>query len=416
MHFTVLDSGLVGRESHSYNFALAVRSAAKKMQASLQIFGSKRMHAHVKQDTGAIPAFRENLYSSIRRTDWPRAARALAAGNLKIKNLPLNESLSEALSFRKLNHSYFRDLRRLDASIWSGSVFVTGVCQNQLLGLVKHLLNIPERDRLRVVCHLMLGPNWTTWGRPSIHGTEFYREIFDRAKPLLGSHLKFAAETEEQAEFYKHIFGVDVHLVPLPLTVQRRAKRDRQRKRIGYFGYSKVAKGFHLLPEVVAACRQRGLNVDFLIQVQHSNWEPEVSRAEERLKLSPTVTLVNGVLSKDEYYSLFHEVDAVLLPYDPDEYHVRGSAIFAEAVSLGFPLVATAQTWPGRMISQNRAAGEVFSRLKAGEIANAIQRLLAKMPEKMTLADSLAGSSLEKHSAENFLKRIHDMRERNTRT
>src|SRR5581483_2914167 len=137
MHFTILDSGLVGRESHSYNFALALCSAAKNLQASLRIFGSKWMHEDVKRDTGAIRLFRQNLYSSIRRADWPGVARSLAAGSFRIKDLPLNESRSEMLSFRKLNDSYFRDLSRLDAGIWNGAAFVTGVCQNQLLGLVE---------------------------------------------------------------------------------------------------------------------------------------------------------------------------------------------------------------------------------------------------------------------------------------
>ncbi len=60
-------------------------------------------------------------------------------------------------------------------------------------------------------------------------------------------------------------------------------------------------------------------------------------------KLGPRVDIRRGVLSDAEYVDLLSRTDLLLLPYDPEAYRARGSALCNEARRMGIPIVAPAE-------------------------------------------------------------------------
>jgi glycosyltransferase involved in cell wall biosynthesis len=87
--------------------------------------------------------------------------------------------------------------------------------------------------------------------------------------------------------------------------------------------------------------------------------------------LGPRVNAHRGPLGPAAYAAALHGADLVLLPYEPNAYAVRGSAVFTEAIIHGKPVVAPAGTWMGDLIHDGRVGGTVFRRFAAAALADA---------------------------------------------
>jgi glycosyltransferase involved in cell wall biosynthesis len=408
MELIVLDNGLVSRGAHSYHMALALDRELQRLGIRHRIFAARKAAPEVASETGAAPFFRRDLYESVRR---PALCQLLQAGfgalAKKHSDLPFDSARSEVLTFKTLNRDYRRDLRRLRA-VWKPDnvVLIAGLSQNELLGLVTHLLSLPAPQRPTVICQLMFSPSWTSWGAESVHGHAYYARIFKLAAPLVNRSLFFVCETSSQAAQYTDAFDVPVGVVPIPLAAIRQNRRghsDGPRIRFGYFGYSKTAKGFHLLPKAIEICEARGLDAEFVVQVNHTAWEPAVIEAERVLERSNRVRLVTGELSSERYYALFRQVDAILLPYDSREYGQRGSGILVEAVSSGYPIVASLGTWGASAILEGKAAGEIFETFDSAALADAICRLAEGMEANQEAAESRATAFAAHHTPQSYV-------------
>lgn len=410
MQIIALDNGLVDRRTHSYHIALSLRAIADDHGLPVRIFGSRWMKTEVKSDTGGIPFFSFGLYANFKLPTLNQFCQFALDGYWQRRKLPFDASRSEILNSKILNLLYRRDLSRLPSDVWSQDtiVIVMGACQNQLLGLINHLISAPEAKRPMVICQLMFAPSWTPWGIPSLHGKNLYAEIFKRAS-LLKASLKFVVETEELKAVYHQQFGINANVVPIPLAdaiVSPKKRQTEQAVRLGFFGYAKKAKGFHLLPETILLAEKSSMPVRFLIHMQHTSWEEETIRTEQIMNQVPNTEILRGVLTKEKYYSLFEKVDAVLLPYDPEEYRGRGSGILVEAVSAGLPVIASANTWAATAILADEAEGEIFSPYTALGLVEAIGRLCSQIEERKSKAILKAARFRERHSTESYLRRI----------
>ena len=408
MEVVILDNGLVTRGAHSYNMALALGRELRRQGIRHRIFAARKAAPEVVSETGAVPFFRRDLYESVRR---PALRRLLPVGLRPLARMPgelsFDSARSEVLTFKTLNRDYRSDLRRLD-DVWKPDnvILVVGLSQNELFGLVTHLLSLPAAQRPAVICQLMFSPSWTSWGTRSVHGQAYYAQIFERAAPLVNRSLFFVCETGSAAAQYASAFNIPVGEVPIPLAairLQRRGPSEGSRLSFGYFGYSKTAKGFHLLPKAIAICEARGLDAEFVVQVNHTAWEPAVIEAEQELGRSKLVRLVTGELCSERYYALFRDVDAILLPYDRREYGQRGSGILVEAASCGYPIVASSGTWGASAILEGRAAGEIFEPFDSTALADAICRLAQNMEATRQAAETRASAFAAYHTPQTYI-------------
>jgi len=396
MDIVFLDNGLISKGEHSYSLARTVGAALSRRGFPHRIFAAQCVDPTIVAEIGAIPHFSRSLYDN----ESPLLTLPAWA-----KHRSCVRHISERRSARLLNASFARDLSALPRDIWTRDklVVVPGLSQNQILGLVRALVARPEAERPRTVCQLMFPPDWTPWGRAARLGAKLYGKGFRLAAPLIGKCLFFTAENEPIAALYREQFGIDAKILPVPFGGARPARHREGRPRFGFLGYSKSDKGFHLLPQAIALCREQGLAADFTIQIRHDGWEASTVAAEEALRRMDGIRVIEGVRNEDDFIAETDAIDAMLLPYDPVLFGLRGSGLFTQSVSAGRPVVASAETFAGAEIARGAAEGEVFSPYDATALAAAILRLTARFMESQLRAETLAKAFARQHSADTYV-------------
>jgi len=402
MEVIFVDNGLIGKGDHSYSLIKLVGARLSRCGVKYRAFGMKSIDPMIVVEIGALPHFSRSLYQSENPTPDDLLLRlfALACGRAFDATVP-----SERRSARVLNASYERDLAALPPDIWSSDKLIVApaVSQNQIVGLIRTLRARANGERLRVVCQLMFTPNWTPWGRNGKLGQRLYRKAFALAGPMIGKTLFFTTENEAIARVYRDQYGIETRILPVPFGDAEPAAPCSGSPAFGFFGYSKCEKGFHLLPQAIEICRAHGLDANFTVQLQHSGWEPATVAAERALRQIPGVRLVEGVLSHEEYTVETGKIDAMLLPYDPVLFGLRGSGIFTQSVAAGRPVIASAGTFAGASIASGKAEGEVFSPQDSAALAAAIMRLCSRLADSHARAAKLAKAFARAHSAKAYV-------------
>jgi glycosyltransferase involved in cell wall biosynthesis len=406
-----LDSGLLSKGEHSYGMALALRPHLVDRFGSCEIFASKKADKLILAELDASPHFSRGLYDQVgpRVSDW--GARLV---RIMLGQDPSDLLISETASLRVLNATYQADLASLPERIWSAGnvVVIPGIMQHQLRGLIDHVATLANRQRPTVVCGLMFDPAYLPWGVPSKFGRQFYARCFDAIRADINKSIFFVTENTMMRDLYFDEFGVETTIVPIPLA--RRSKgnaRDVGRPRLGFFGYSKSEKGFHLLPEALELVRKTESNFDVTIQVQHSGWEKRTIEAEEHIRRDTRNRILEGVLDQDRYLAETDLIDIMLLPYDPVRFGMRGSGIFTESVAAGRLVVAARGTYAAVCLEKGEAEGEVFAPYESAALANAILRLVRRFPEGAALTKARAAKSPLHSSAAVYADVIASLRD-----
>jgi glycosyltransferase involved in cell wall biosynthesis len=403
MEVIFVDNGLIGKGEHSYSLIKLVGERLTFCGVRYRAFGMKSIDPVIVAEIGALPHFSRSLYESESPTPNERCLLtlfALARGRAFDATIP-----SERTSARVLNAAYEQDLAALPPDVWSSEKLIVApaVSQNQIVGLVRNLRAKPNGERLRVVCQLMFAPNWTPWGRTGKLGQRLYGEAFSLAGPMIGKTLFFTTENEAIAGLYRDQYGIETSILPVPFGDTMPAAPCSDRPTFGFFGYSKCDKGFHLLPRAIEICRAHGVDANFSIQIQHGGWEPATVATERALRQIPCVRFVEGILSHEEYKVETGKIDAMLLPYDPVLFGLRGSGIFTQSVSAGRPVIASAGTFAGTSIANGKAEGEIFSPQDSAALAAAIMRLRGRLADSHARAAKLSRAFAHKHSAEAYV-------------
>jgi glycosyltransferase involved in cell wall biosynthesis len=431
MEIIFLASSMANRGEHSYRVIEEVGAALQSRDISYRIFSTRTIEPEIAHNKAVVPHFTHSLYEyrcvynnlgpiltdpSFRWIDEVRGgAQALefVAGCLhRCWHGPFPETQSkyvplEHRDWKAFNKSYYADLCALPKNVWAPGnlIIVTATSQNQIRGLVEFLRekHLPQSLPV-VICHLMFPPNWSPSGRAARMGTKFYRMALKQGKPIIGKTLFFTTENKLMAEAFDTEFGIESRILPVPLRAHESQRRkDDEKVRIGFFGYSKSDKGFHLLPEVATICRNKGIDVEFQIQVQHSNWEQATIQAEQALRRMPNVHLIEGSLGSKDYLTEMSKVDVVLLPYDPKLFGMRGSGIFTESVAAGRPIIASERTFAAESLKKGEAQGEIFAPHNAQACADAIERLLPRLAACRERAMESAETFTRRHNGEAYV-------------
>jgi glycosyltransferase involved in cell wall biosynthesis len=404
MEVIFTDSGLIGKGEHSYTLIKKVGEALTRRGVRHRAFGARSIDPAIVEELGVAPHFSHSLYFGVvAPTSKRRLPSALFDSLRRVDadpNLP-----SERETFKLLSASFEEDLAALPEDVWRADnlLVVPAISYNELAALIKTLLALPLGRRPHVICQLMFPPNWTSWGGSGKLGPGLYRKAFALARPLIGQTLFFTAENDAIARLYHKKFQIDVDILPAPFGDTRPAAPVAGTPTFGFFGYSKSEKGFHLLPRAIEICRERGLEANFTIQLQHNGWEPATVAAEAHLRRIPDVRLIDGVLSERDYIAETARIDAMLLPYDPYLFGPRGSGIFTQSVAAGRPIVASVGTFAATCVARGEAEGEVFSPYDAEALAAAITRLSSRLPASQVRAAALAKSFARRHSADAYV-------------
>lgn len=288
--------------------------------------------------------------------------------------------------------TFERDLRAgIDRlGIRAGIFILPAADQSLVLALARYLEEYRLFDPPRILLSLMFAPNFRESIACSSAHALFaeYREAFELLRKVVANpaRLRIFCETDAMARAYEGHVGHPVET----LIVHKKIERPRQRARrpagapiaIVCAGNANSAKGYGLLPEVIERVNAHRQDISFLIhgtieQTDNARGREWASRLE---KLGPNVTVRTGIFSTAEYLDWLRQADLVLQPYDPSAYSTRGSGVFAEAVRLGIPAVATSGcAFAAEAIAERRAVA--IERYDAPAIAEAIDRAADMLDE-----------------------------------
>jgi glycosyltransferase involved in cell wall biosynthesis len=345
------------------------------------LYGISTLDPSIAAEIGVIPHFTHSAWDCVRRTPLERL-QALAA---RLQRNPARHSPGyEFRTWTIINQSFEQDLREFPQDIWTPEnlIAVPTITQNQIMVLTRFLCAWP-RDRLpRVACQLMFSPSFVPWREVSALGNRFYKEAFKLAAPLIDRSLFFTVENEAMQAAYLNDLGVKTRILPIPFAASAsESQRTLEGKaRVGFFGLAKSEKGFHFLPRAIALCQRDGPDAEFIVQIQHNNWERRIIKAERALRALNGIRFLEGALSSEDYGAWTGRTDLMLLPYDPLAFGTtRSSGVFAESVASGRPVVASKGTFAGTCIEDNEAEGEVFAPHTSEALAAAIGRLMPRL-------------------------------------
>jgi len=165
-------------------------------------------------------------------------------------------------------------------------------------------------------------------------------------------------------------------------------------------------KGFHKIPAIVAECRRRQIEVDFLLQLLNEQLSGNVFEELCLLAQQPGVRTIHGALDRASYRAMLAEADLLLFPYDRIPYRQRNSDVLIEAGLLGLPVVVPSETWLSDQVNSGSVAGIVFEGDDAASMAEALGRCVNELPTLRKEARARAVYWRENQGIEPFLNRF----------
>lgn len=300
-----------------------------------------------------------------------------------------------------------RELSRAlrDLGIWP-DILVLPCCDQVLAASVARVLRRhPLKPAPQVLMWLLYGPHHqlAPLDPAAIPFHDESRRAFTALLKAVGNRRQLAAygETEAMAAFYRNLLPLDVSVSPgagiaLPAAADESPPNATDYPRLTIAGFANRSKGYRLLPEAIPQLLQRHATSRFTVHgvVAGSDAEDDTWIFDDLEKLGPRVDIRRGVLSDEGYVELLSRTDLLLLPYDPQSYSARGSAMSNQARRMGIPIVAPADcafAWP----AFNEGHGVAMSRYSPEGLAEATVDALGRLDALKAQASAIAVTTKE---------------------
>lgn len=203
-----------------------------------------------------------------------------------------------------------------------------------------------------------------------------------------GLQLTLASvEAELRHRFMPIVANGRFVVVPHPVDGPPIAEPRTALKRVGFFGHQRNEKGLKLMPSLLSQLVEDGFAITF-----------QNSRLDSPMPDVPGVDLLDYV---EDLAVPIAQCDLVVLPYDVEKYHARGSGILVQCLALGIPVTAPVGTLPARIIEQYRL-GPLFIANSAGYIYRAIKAAERQYPAFAINAHRTAGQFCKRNGSARF--------------
>ncbi|BBK38050.1 hypothetical protein STAQ_31280 [Allostella sp. ATCC 35155] len=133
------------------------------------------------------------------------------------------------------------------------------------------------------------------------------------------------------------------------------------RATIAVLGGTRRDKGGELLVDIARHAQPLAARARLLVQLMPRSHGREGNPIAEGLADDPLVVVRRGMLPESALLHHCGTVDAILLPYEPDEYRERASGIFALAVAMGRPVIVSDGTWMAERLREGAATGLIVA-------------------------------------------------------
>jgi glycosyltransferase involved in cell wall biosynthesis len=370
----IVDSGLKHAGGHNFSYTRAVQAALESRGFAVDALGNRNMSTDLVQTTGYRPIFSVGTY------DYPPGGgRFRDLAYLYAQSVIFGEEL-------------WHGLRQVGAERY-GLIFCHTVRDFELLGWRRCLSRL--RPPGRVMMLMRDTPGWSRVGRWKRSWHPYFRirpRSFNGMRRTLGARFTLLTDSEFLSEDYARVYRHRIATVPIPIndSILRASTGEPSTLgkryplaadgyvRIGYLGDDRGARGFDLLPQLVArASQESDVRVRFFIQCPNAasgRGDGRLSSAFQALAALASdttkgrVTLIPERLPDEEYAELLRHVDVVVIPYEGRGYREPTSGVFAEALAMGKPVVVTSGTWMAHELRRS-GGGTEFADGDAADLA-----------------------------------------------
>ena len=229
--------------------------------------------------------------------------------------------------------------------------------------------------------------------------------------------VRLVTDSDLLVREYRILTDLPVAVIPIPHTSSLLSNHCRDCQQVAktpvnmvMLGRQSLSKGFGTLVEAIIRLHQEGKlsGLNFTIQYYEAfSQDPQVAHYAELLKdlNSPSVRLVEGTLSTEEYHRLLLNADVVLIPYLRDHYYAGTSGAFTEALAKGKPVVVTDGTWMSEQLA-NDGAGVTFRDREPEDLARAICFARDNCPHLTKQATAHREKWVAYHNPDTFLTEL----------
>lgn len=228
---------------------------------------------------------------------------------------------------------------------------------------------------------------------------------------LSGPRFIATVPTQELQQEISQVFGVILDVAPHPSTAvsdsmlriirETRAHSSDIPLRVFFPGALRAEKGYQ---SSLACARLLGEDERFqtILRYVTSSSTP-ADLAEPLTNLPANVSVVEGVLTNDDFGQLFAESDMVVLPYSADGFRNRTSGLLIDALAYGLPAVVVEGTWLANHVRKYQC-GVVVPDASAEALAEGV-RSLAK---GIDIFSARAKSAAERYFSSNSWSAMAD--------
>jgi hypothetical protein len=219
-----------------------------------------------------------------------------------------------------------------------------------------------------------------------------FRYVAKRLPREEGARFHFTTFSRMPAELFRDLLEYPVRMLPLPYraVTPLRNRAGARPIMISILGHQRLAKGYDRLPEIVEQLLRRHTDIRLFVQNVEPQGPPETHQALRELAAhDDRMMLEETPAGRVRWPQLLEMADLILCPHRP-EYYTGYSAIAAEALANGIPLVFPAGTPMEAMLAECGGGGVAFDRFEPASIMAATGEALDRFDHFATLAHAAA--------------------------
>jgi glycosyltransferase involved in cell wall biosynthesis len=391
----IVEEALRDYVGHWYEYVRAVTDLARGDGVEVTIAGHAEASEALRDELGVVPVFEKTPWDGVYR----RRGRLLGKLGLIRHN---------ALVFRRMR-AFLKARAPFDVT-FVPTVFGQHVWAWRLLYLL-----YPRRiGRLVVLVRNNCGSYRPDSAEPRFNASArlFGWGLRSFTADVVAGPVTIATDSARLAEEYRRLTGAAPVVFPSPrIAAPPARKRRRQRAPLLFacLGPARFEKGIDILQRAIALYLADPANPPArfamqwptpLVDAGGDAYEPDPA-----LVASGRVDVLTEPLDSDGYDALLAATDCMVLPYRRDAYFARISGVAVEAVTAGIPVIATADTWTGELVTAS-GAGLTVPDGDASALAAAMVELARDYSGFRRRAEAKRQAAAEAHSGAAFLTRL----------
>ena len=376
MRFLYLDPGLCHDVGHHANYCRYIVGELRARGIETLVFGYHEIAPALQAELGATPHFRAYTYTD---NDNDRFCGWLTGFD----------------TFTRLT---CEDLVKLPTTASADVIFTTSARPVQLLALIEWRRALPADRRPTIVVEASSTGLAVRRGSDGLHVSmpdpridpraTLFRYVARRLPREDGARFHFITFAPTPTDLFNLLLEYPVRTLPLPFRALAplRSRAGARPVVVAILGHQRLAKGFDRLPEVVRELLRLRRDIRVLVHSIAPSDAPETQQALRDIAAnSDRMVLEERPVGATGWPQLLETSDLVLCPHRP-EYYNGFSAVLAEVLANGIPVVVPASLPLETLLAECGEPGTTFDQFELGSIVTATTRVLDQFDRFATLA------------------------------